>query len=60
MARVLSDKDIQNLIKKVGKVVEQKKKKERPSYDESIVRSDKAENQEDLDDQFKYMKRRSF
>jgi hypothetical protein len=61
MARPLSDKAIQQLVKKITKQVEQKpQNKERPSYDNAIVRSEEAENQDELDAQFKYMGRREF
>ena len=59
---ILSDRDVKNLVRKISKQVDkdQAKKKERPKYDNAIVESGKAENQDDLDAQFAHMKRREF
>jgi len=59
MARVLSDKAIQQLIKKTQKAVANLPKKER-HIDDTILRSDEADNQEELDAQFAHMRRREF
>lgn len=59
MPGCLTNKDIQNLIKKTTKKVAQQKKK--PKYeDETVIKSPEAEDQEDLDNQFSYMKKRDF
>lgn len=60
MPKVLSDKAIEQLVKKISKKVEQKKVKDRPKYDDALVVGEQAPNQDELDEQFKHMKRRPY
>lgn len=60
MSTVLTDKTIKQLIQKIQKQVARQPKKDTPTYDATLSRSEPADNQEELDAQFAFAKRREF